>query len=497
MLIFEYLLVLLDGAPELKDYEREIRRREWSWMQLRRRDPSVTDALWEHRMAAHADRVWQALQTGSLDALQGMVSDGLLQSLQHQRDCGQPFEFVSDGRLPVEALNLDVIEQVGPYMVAIARPRWHRFPEHRTKSWAVGAKWFYLRRADGLAPRASGEAGVWEHHCPRCGAALALADRARCTHCGAIVNSGEHDWILVAIGDGEHEHEIFDIPGLDTLQQLDPAFSPFIVEDRAAVIFWALHGARPLRPYLAEGAEIGARQSSALLRLQDIRVHEVRIDRLVVRVRWREGDTDQVEAWTLTRSEEARTPIHRGVASLGCQSCGAPLEGSGTCGYCSAVQAPDAEWRLAAIEPYRSSPPVRPALTRLDTGLSWSERRTVYGVLQTLDKQTPGPMIVFLNDLADIFGYGKQSRRFIERPLSAAAALRPKTQALLLDLAWQMLTDRSDLGEAHVASIRALSGHTGHTGHTEAEVERRLAIARDVQRRVARAKAADEARSES
>ncbi|MFT5685744.1 MAG: hypothetical protein ACI8RZ_006698 [Myxococcota bacterium] len=491
--LLDLILMLIDTPDSLKPYEQEILTREWAWMLIRSQDPFITDDLWEHRMAPHADRVWQALRDGEPKRLRSVVSDGLYQSLLAQQAIGRPFEFISDGRLPVEALNLDVIRQDGPYAIAIARPRWYRDPTHRTKSWAVGAKWFYIRRLDGVRPEAVGGHGPWEQSCPRCGADLELSDRVRCMQCGAVVNSGEHDWILCGISEGEHEYEIFDIPGLLALRQRDPGFVPEIVEDRAVAIFWSVQQGVSEPGFLADGFQPPAVGSQPFL--EDIRLQRIEIgtdtDRLQMRVRWQSDGESRAEQWTFTRSAQATTPIHRGMNSLGCQGCGAPLDALGGCGYCGAAQDLD-EWRLTAIAPHTKDPPGYHPRRLLD--LPGRVSTTLFGVLHELTRQSRSTCIVFLDDLGQALGIGKRRRRQLYRPISSAQQLEAAHQKLLLALACQMFINTTPFTEPCQAAIRDLGEAIGVAS---AEIDAHIATSADVHRQVAAAKTAREARKKA
>ncbi len=441
----------------------------------------------------HADRVWQALRDGEPQKLRSVVSDGLYQSLLAQQAIGRPFEFVSNGRLPVEALNLDVIRQDGPYAVAIARPYWYRHPTHRTKSWAVGAKWFYIRRMDGVRPEDIGSHGPWEQRCPRCGVELELSDRVQCTQCGAVVNSGEHDWILCGISEGEHEYETFDIPGLSALRQRDPGFVPEIAEDRAVAIFWSVQQGRCGPGFLAAGFTPPA--AERLPFLEDIRLQRIEtggeVDRLLMRVRWLSDSEPRVEQWTFTRSAGSTTPIHRGMNSLGCQGCGAPLDALGGCGYCDATQDLD-EWRLAAIDPHTREPSRTPPRRLLD--LPGSTGTTLFGILHELDRQSSMTCIVFLNDVGQALGIGRLRRQKLFRPVASAKTLQPAHQKLLFALACQMFIDTTPFTQPCQDAIRSLGEAIGMP---PSALDAHIATSAEVHRQVTAAKAAREARKKA
>ncbi|MGA2496414.1 MAG: TIM44-like domain-containing protein [Tepidisphaeraceae bacterium] len=98
--------------------------------------------------------------------------------------------------------------------------------------------WSFIRRRGAKTLR--DHPGLIEGNCPNCGASIELNQNANCTHCGAVLRSGEHDWVLSEItqesewspGRGQA------VPGVAALQQRDPGFSRQHIEDLASVIFW-------------------------------------------------------------------------------------------------------------------------------------------------------------------------------------------------------------------------------------------------------------------
>lgn len=104
--------------------------------------------------------------------------------------------------------------------------------------------WSFLRKRgmkskDGLP--------ALEGRCPNCGADLPISDVVRCQYCKAVVNSGEHDWVLAEITQPEEWRPWMtnvEIEGLAALQAKDPAVSRQELEDRASVVFWKWIDAR-------------------------------------------------------------------------------------------------------------------------------------------------------------------------------------------------------------------------------------------------------------
>jgi predicted nucleic acid-binding Zn ribbon protein len=98
--------------------------------------------------------------------------------------------------------------------------------------------WSWLRR-HGVS-RDPSKPGLIEGHCPNCGAAVEMNQSAKCDHCGALLRSGEFDWVLTEITQqsewrrGRHGQA----PGVEEMQKVDPGFNRADLEDRASVMFW-------------------------------------------------------------------------------------------------------------------------------------------------------------------------------------------------------------------------------------------------------------------
>ena len=489
----------LFGAPEqLAIYDLEILKRQWAWILLRRQDPTTTELLWQHRMAAHAERVWEALREEAPQRTRHLVSDGLYQSLCAQQEIGYPYEHVSCGRPPLYSINLDVIEQIGPYTVAVARPWWNRHPVHPTLSWAVAGKWFYMRRAG--AGAAQGEA--WEQRCPRCGAELEIADRVRCTHCGAIVNSGEHDWILTGIAEGEHEYEVFAIPGLDELRARDPHFATPVVEDRAAALFWALRQAErgglgaieKVQEWMVEGVAPPLRPVEGMPFLKDLRVQLIEPgevhDRLHARVRWVEKGEPRVERWVLQRPRGASSFAGRGLNSLGCQACGAPLSPGGGCDHCGSPQLMDAEWRLVEVHAHEADPERR--MVEVEANLPPAAREAIVGALATFDRDAQQTTWLLRRTLGRVFGLPMGLAGLLKMSYEAAASgLDSDNREFLFDLATFALVDGGPIDKRGSDALERLASALGLPGDRVVEA---LRVGREVQQRSAIAKPALEAR---
>jgi hypothetical protein len=76
-------------------------------------------------------------------------------------------------------------------------------------------------------------------HCPNCGAEFTGGATNTCEFCGAIVNSGNYDWVLSEITQGsEFVGANAAVDGLARARQTDPELTTELLEERAALIFW-------------------------------------------------------------------------------------------------------------------------------------------------------------------------------------------------------------------------------------------------------------------
>lgn len=215
-----------------------------------------------------------------------------------------------------------------------------------------------------------------EGHCPSCGADLPLSEVVKCEYCQALVNSGEHDWVLAEITQPEEwrpEPAVGNVPGLSELRGRDPSVSRQELEDRASVVFWKWIEARSsgkdaklarfcLNP-LDDPAAV-AELALARAQLRQVAVGSAELasvesqddlDVAVVEIMWSASvngapPRPYQNAFVLTRKSEARSK--RGLSSLDCPVCGGQLANSDetTCRYCSTPLAGGKhEWALASV----------------------------------------------------------------------------------------------------------------------------------------------------
>ncbi|GAB4424909.1 MAG: hypothetical protein OHK0011_05830 [Turneriella sp.] len=201
-------------------------------------------------------------------------------------------------------------------------------------------------------------------NCSHCGTPFPReGETNKCKNCGAVMGSGEFDWVLAEITQ-ESEYE-----GYRGNQELTHGLSPDRLEDRASYLFWRDAMARLTgdATYIRRDATDGY-LAHAMKRqpLYDIAVGAVDVEacenqgdtaKARVLVKWSAAD----EKGSAVRHRRSvlflqAKPDHlkdTGFADPGCPSCGAPLPetDSETCAYCrSTIARKNADWLLDKIE---------------------------------------------------------------------------------------------------------------------------------------------------
>ena len=216
-----------------------------------------------------------------------------------------------------------------------------------------------------------------EGKCPSCGADLPLGEVVKCEYCKALVNSGEHDWVLAEITQPEEwraDPAVGDIAGLEELRERDPSVSRQEIEDRASVIFWkwieakATQKSDKLHRFCVSPPTSQSEQAD--LSLQAAKLSQVAVgsaelesvltggeqDYAYVEIMWSasvQGKEPEhfTHVFALARSATAKS--RTGLSSLDCPECGGPLAGSDavTCQYCGTkLTGGKREWALLAVQ---------------------------------------------------------------------------------------------------------------------------------------------------
>lgn len=96
--------------------------------------------------------------------------------------------------------------------------------------------WTFVRKP-GTQTKVEGDTS--QGKCPNCGAPFEGGAANTCEFCGAIVNSGNYDWVLAEITQGSQFQPHPMVPeGFAKARQRDPSLTTEALEDRASLLFW-------------------------------------------------------------------------------------------------------------------------------------------------------------------------------------------------------------------------------------------------------------------
>jgi|APLak6261679142_1056127.scaffolds.fasta_scaffold00484_1 tellurite resistance protein len=96
--------------------------------------------------------------------------------------------------------------------------------------------WTFVRKP-GTQTKVEGDTS--QGKCPNCGAPFEGGAANTCEFCGAIVNSGNYDWVLAEITQGSQFQPHPMVPeGFAKARQSDPSLTTEALEDRASLLFW-------------------------------------------------------------------------------------------------------------------------------------------------------------------------------------------------------------------------------------------------------------------
>ena len=273
--------------------------------------------------------------------------------------------------------------------------------------------WSFIRRRGKKSKKG---VPALEGQCPSCGAQLPTGDVVKCDYCQALINSGEHDWVLAEITQPEEWRAgaaLDELPGLAELRGRDATISRQELEDRASVIFWKWIEARSsgkpekLARFCMKDPADGSVAAALMLKaakLRDVAVGSAELksldpvedhdkrkhDRAVVEIRWSasvDGAEPAFDVHEFELSRAADAPQHakfkRGMCSLDCPECGGQLATSDavTCTYCGTkLSGGKQEWALLAVRKGEVPPEPdaddegdgfdEPGPSKLETGLA-------------------------------------------------------------------------------------------------------------------------------
>ena len=365
---------------------------------LKERDPEFDPAAFVERSRTVVAKVNDAWLGGHMGPTRRLISDGVFTRFNTQlqllkadglRNAMSDWRVVSADILAAEAdemwdsIHVRIVGAARDLNVSIG------IPDAEVQKKLRGAKlaeyhevWSFIRRRGGKSKKG---VPALEGQCPSCGAQLPTGDVVKCDYCQALVNSGEHDWVLAEITQPEEWRAgaiLDELPGLEELRGRDATISRQELEDRASVIFWKWIEARSsgkpeklarfcmkdpseagnaaeilLKPAKLRDVAVGSAELKSLSPVED---HKRRThDRAVIEIRW-SASVDGAEAafdvhnFELARAADApqHAKFKRGLCSLDCPECGGQLTTSDavTCTYCGTkLSGGKQEWALYAV----------------------------------------------------------------------------------------------------------------------------------------------------
>jgi uncharacterized tellurite resistance protein B-like protein/predicted RNA-binding Zn-ribbon protein involved in translation (DUF1610 family) len=383
--------------------------------QLKRRDPAFDENFFIGR-AKKAFRIIQDAWTArKLDKAQAFLSDGIYEQfsiqLAEMREKGiidhlealeiqtaMPVKFQSDRnfdvihlRIDASAINYRKDEKTGKLIDG------SRSPEPFAEVWS-------FMRKPGVKTLKKG--GLMEGQCPNCGNPIQIGRLSKCEICGALLRSGEYDWVLTSITQACEWSVRPDkaIPGLKDIVSTDPGFNMQHIKERVSVMFWRKVEAErtgkiePLRKIARDEFcdnqkqwlgpdKSGARRFYTSCAVGTIDLLGIELlepeDNAFVEVIWSgipsfQNSDKRIQTagkpinfrhvFVIARKHGAKTKLESSLASAHCPSCGAP-EQTGTaneCPYCGSVMNDGkSEWVLDAVVD-RNDTQVREILSRLN-----------------------------------------------------------------------------------------------------------------------------------
>jgi hypothetical protein len=362
-------------------------QREKSVAALKAADPAFDEQAFYARVALAFQKIQAAWSVQDLSQVRAFVSDGV-----HERFGLQFAEQRADGYrnvmrdVQVTQVILACVVTEGGFDAATLRisasavdlnvslADGHRLANSEGHGSFV-EYWTLLRRR-GAATRAGN--GLIEGNCPNCAAPIEMNAGAKCASCGALLRSGQYDWVVAEITQASvwQMEEPLQVPGVAQHRQRDPDFSLADLEDRASVIFWRKSMADqqgkidPLRkvaaddfcqryepflhPHDAQGRVFSGRCAVGSATTLGVIPAPGAMDRALVSIRW-EGQRfladsrgavrpagDRVQArslFVLARKNGVKTDPGQSISSAHCPNCGGPatIDTANACEFCGTV----------------------------------------------------------------------------------------------------------------------------------------------------------------
>jgi hypothetical protein len=376
------------GGPRLDQFDASAgRRTSASLGALQVRDPQLTEQSIVEHVRPMADILRTAWCAGDMRPARPFVSDGVYSRFQVQLalmraenrrnvmseaqvlfttieavEDAAPFDVVHV-RLTAQARDTEVPWGAGDAQVQEALARAAVTPY--TEIWSL------VRRSGAQTKAAGFQVG---QACPGCGAPLGGGETVKCRYCGALVCSGEHDWVLAEITQLEEWRPTgARPPGIEALRAADPGSAAEVLEDRASYLFWKwveagrARQATPLRKHASPALLATGASSEWTAGASDVAVGGSEVlgcavggpdgfDRVDVAILWSArfgGSPEYTPRRTVLRlARKTGVQSRLSMTALLCSACGAPLteSDSSRCDHCGAeLAAGDQAWVLEGV----------------------------------------------------------------------------------------------------------------------------------------------------
>jgi uncharacterized tellurite resistance protein B-like protein len=359
---------------------------------LRENDPAFDDQAFAARVRVAFVKIQEAWCGQNLTAVRPFISDGVYErfSLQFDEQRAQGLRNQMDnlqvGDIEVasgyadrlfDVLSIGIEASATDSMVSIKDGK--RL-SGSTTSEPFAEVWSFIRRRGAKTQTDPSKPGLIEGNCPNCGGAIELNQNANCQYCGAILRSGQYDWVLAEITQEcewqPYQHRA--LPGVEALVARDPDFNLQAMEDRASVLFWRIATAERLanttpltkaalpeyleryqadlnarrgphgeRVWQGERA-VGSVDTLGIILAEGTTSPDAAYDRALLEIRWSgtrftadgQGRIQRHEQsavshllLVLARKTGVKSDTDKSISSAHCPTCGAP-EGGGTSGVC-------------------------------------------------------------------------------------------------------------------------------------------------------------------
>lgn len=368
---------------------------------IKAKDPGFSEEDFSERAKKAFTIVQEGWSKRDLNRAEAFLADGTYEQFliqlsvmkeMHKRDHMEGLKITS-----TQILNFESDGNFDAISLAISASCVNYFVDDKSGKYLSGNKneedftevWTFLRRT---GTKTLGKPGLIEGFCPNCGAPISMGRHAKCSSCGSILRSGQHDWVLANITQacewvGKSNKNI---PGLQRFMEHDHGFNVQHIEDRTSVMFWRKSEAerigdiKPLRKIAKDefcdaqkqyyrNDSTGSRKFYSECAVGDIRVLAVdnvtnkAEDYVYVKVIWsgipsRKASSGAITTggekqnfkhiFVLSRKHGVQTDTKTTLVSSHCPCCGAPetKSDSNMCEYCgSTMNDGTRDWVLEAV----------------------------------------------------------------------------------------------------------------------------------------------------